>query len=110
MNSSDQKQSLTEKSKFVAIAVIMVFGSSQQAFSQALDLRDGTANPQPVVFDSGGGKHPCLYGYYGPPVPLIKDASAHLLAVSRQDTSSPQGFGSFLALQFSSIVGTCQRK
>ena len=63
----------------------------QPARAQALDLRNGTANTQAIVFDDKGGHHSCVYGYYGPPVPYFADPDL--------DNRSNE-----------SIVGTCQIK
>jgi hypothetical protein len=41
--------------------------------AQAFDLRMGTGNEQPGVFDFDGDHHACVYGYYGqsaPPFPI----------------------------------------
>jgi hypothetical protein len=58
---------------FVLMIAGAVLQQQQPAQAQALDLRDGTANNQPVVFDNKGGHHSCMYGYYGPPVPYFSD-------------------------------------
>jgi hypothetical protein len=95
--------------KLAFVVIFCAIASDDQVFAQALDLRDGTANIQPVVFDFEGGKHACAHGYYGTPVPPISDPSTHLLARGNQDVSFRSAFDSFLALEFSSVVGTCQR-
>jgi hypothetical protein len=97
------------KLKIAFVLIFWAIALDNQVFAQALDLRDGTANTQPVVFDFEGGKHACAYGYYGTPIPPISDPSAYLLARGNQDVSFRSAFDSFLALEFSSIVGTCQR-
>lgn len=68
-----------------------VLQQQQPARAQAFDLRDGSGNTQPVVFDDEGGHHSCAYGYYGPPVPYFDDPDLD------NEVSS-------------SIVGTCQIK
>lgn len=88
----------------VAVAAVAVLGVKDPAAAQAFDLRIGTGNDQPAVFDFDGGHHPCLYGYYGPPVPPFSDASTPLLLAG-----GPSKWRDFVALRFSPIVGTCER-
>jgi hypothetical protein len=109
MRSDGKRQGDTGKLKFAFVAILAVLGLEQKAFSQAFDLRLGTGNDQPAVFDFDGGHHACVYGYYGPPVPPFSDSSAPLLPEGGQDVSSRSGFRDFLALQFSPVIGTCQR-
>jgi hypothetical protein len=59
--------------------------------TQTVDLRDGTANTEAIVFDGKGGRHSRVNGYYGPPVPYFADP----------DLDNTWN---------SSIVGTCQIK
>jgi hypothetical protein len=76
-----------------AFVLVVLAGAAvmqqQPARAQAYDLRDGTMNSQPSVFDEKGGHHYCAYGYYGPPVPYFADKDL-------DNKSNP------------SFVGTCQ--
>jgi len=76
---------------FLLMIAGAVLQQQQPARAQAFDLRDGSGNTQPVVFDDEGGHHSCAYGYYGPPVPYFDDPDLD------NEVSS-------------SIVGTCQIK
>jgi hypothetical protein len=109
VRSNVKRQGSTGKLKFAFVAILAVLGFEQRAFSQAFDLRLGTGNDQPAVFDFDGGHHACVYGYYGRPVPPFSDSSTPLLPEGGQDISFRSGFAAFLALQFSPLVGTCQR-
>lgn len=77
----------------VLVFLLMIAGAAlqqqQPVRAQAFDLRNGSGNTEPVVFDDKGGHHSCVYGYYGPPVPYFSDPDLD----NKSNTS---------------IVGTCQ--
>ena len=65
----DKRELAKRLSIIIAIGILAFVGANDQAAAQAFDLRIGTGNDQPAVFDFDGGHHSCVYGYYGPPVP-----------------------------------------
>jgi hypothetical protein len=103
------KRELAKWLSIAAIAILAFLGARDQAAAQAFDLRVGTGNDQPEVFDFTGGHHSCVYGYYGAPVPPFSDSSTPLLQSNGQDISYRLGPRALLDLQFSRTVGTCER-
>jgi hypothetical protein len=63
----------------IAVAALcptsIVFGQSRDAFGPVL----------PMVFDGQGGRHYCLYGYYGPLDPSIAPAKDYTTVVCPRD-------------------------
>jgi hypothetical protein len=103
------RREFAKRSSIVAVAILAFIGAQDRAAAQAFDLRLGTGNDQPAVFDFDGGHHACVYGYYGLPVPPFTDSSTLLLLAGGQNISFRLGLPAFLALQFSPMIGTCQR-
>ena len=78
---------MIDRSTLAFSIAVAALGSASPAFAQS---RDALGPVLPMVFDGQGGRHYCLYGYYGPFDPPISPANDYTTVVCPREPSPRQ--------------------